>query len=75
MSFPFVESVDKYKSTVKFVKVRGYDFVVCEDTVAMIDLHDIPDMGWIHITAIGQENVYFDFKDDAGEVHQGYFKP
>ena len=30
--------------------------------------------GWVQITSIGSENLYFTFKDDAGISHDGYCK-
>lgn len=29
---------------------------------------------WIRVTSIGSENLYFEFRDDAGEVQSGYCK-
>jgi hypothetical protein len=34
----------------------------------------ISDAGWIQITSIGSENIYFNFTTDAGEVLPGYCK-
>ena len=34
----------------------------------------ISDAGWIRITSIGSENLYFDFKTDSGEVLPGFCK-
>ena len=34
----------------------------------------ISDAGWIRITAIGNENLYFRCRDDSGEELEGYCK-
>ncbi len=34
----------------------------------------IADAGWIRVTGVGNENLYFDFKTDSGEVLPGYCK-
>lgn len=35
---------------------------------------DIRDAGWILITEVGDENLYFQFRDNEGDVHTGYCK-
>lgn len=34
----------------------------------------ISDAGWIQITSIGSENIYFNFTTDSGEVLPGFCK-
>ena len=40
----------------------------------VVRFDSITHAGWIRITDIGQENLYFDFTSDAGEALQGYCK-
>lgn len=52
------------------VSVNGKSFVytdhVCFETLS--------DAGWVLITSIGSENLYFNFKTDTGEELAGYCK-
>lgn len=32
------------------------------------------DAGWVFITSVGSENLYFNFTDDLGVIHAGYCK-
>ena len=34
----------------------------------------LADAGWIRITDVGEENVYFDWTDDDGAEHLGFCK-
>jgi hypothetical protein len=38
------------------------------------EFESLADAGWIRVTHCGDENCYFDFKDDGGEEHTGYCK-
>ena len=38
------------------------------------EFESIFNAGWIFITSIGNENLYFIFKDDMGNPHSGYCK-
>ena len=39
-----------------------------------VKFETLSDAGWILITSIGSENLYFLFKSDSGEVLPGYCK-
>lgn len=50
------------------VNGKGFTYTdrVCFETLS--------DAGWVFITAIGEENLYFNFKTDSGEELAGYCK-
>lgn len=51
--------------------VAGKIFTFSHDCA---EFETLSDAGWILITSIGSENLYFNFKTDSGEVLPGYCK-
>lgn len=39
-----------------------------------VEFQLISDVGWMQITSVGNENLYFNFEADDGEVLPGYCK-
>jgi hypothetical protein len=40
----------------------------------MFQFDTLADAGWIQVTSVGQENVYFNWTCDMGHTHKGYCK-
>lgn len=57
---------------IKSVDVSGRRFSAFADAGFCFD--DISKAGWIRISSVGSENIYFEFKSDDGKVHLGYSK-
>ena len=38
------------------------------------DREDLPFLGWIVLTEIGSENLYFEYKDNENHVRRGFIK-
>lgn len=62
----------KKRYTMQSCLKNGVFHVTSSDGVFHFD--NIGETGWIVITSIGSENLYFMFKDDLGNPHAGYCK-
>jgi hypothetical protein len=51
--------------------VTGKTFTFSHDCA---EFETMADAGWIFITSVGSENLYFNFKTDSGEILPGYCK-
>lgn len=40
----------------------------------LFEIEDLPKLGWINITFVGEENMYFEYKNDLSHVLKGFVK-
>ena len=55
-------------------KPHFYGHPLGRELFAATSFDRISDAGWIQVTSVGNENLYFNFKTDSGEVLPGYCK-
>lgn len=59
----------------RWVKVSGKNFLHGgEGLKADTYFETMAEAGWVRITSIGNENLYFEFRTDEGEILLGYCK-
>jgi len=56
------------------VNGKKYNTSVSINFDACFEFETISEPGWILVTHIGSENLYFTFKDDQGKDHSGFCK-
>lgn len=42
--------------------------------LALFEFDHPYDAGWVRVTSVGSENVYFDWQDDSGVIRKGFSK-
>ena len=60
------------KTLIRRCTHRGQLLTAMKDQA--FDFEVMADAGWVQITHVGNENLYFDFTDDAGDIQQGFCK-
>lgn len=55
----------------QMVRVNGKPLI---SNTGMFQFETMTDAGWVKIESCGSENLYFKFKDDQGNEHDGYCK-
>lgn len=64
-------------SNTKIIRVIKNDMILrasADQMLFELEIDQLPNVGWIQITGAGDENLYFDFKDDAGITYHGFCK-
>lgn len=60
------------KSKARSVQVSGKAFVFVREVGGeYVRFETMAEAGWVRITSVGNENLYFDFRTDEGEVLSG----
>lgn len=66
------------RSSVKFAEIfhnqKRIIASVHGDEKPMFAFEEMQEIGWVKITSIGSENLYFVFKDDDGDEQDGFCK-
>jgi hypothetical protein len=59
------------KRQLKRISVGGKSFVF---DGGVVEFERMSDAGWVLITSVGSENLYFKFHADGGEEYEGFCK-